>query len=184
MEESEGNTSKSISGHGFEAEFKEYLKGLFEKGKISNFTKGVSYGNLIRPELHKGGQRTFNPDFEIFFEKGNSKKLIIVDTTNTARSDRDKGKEWDGHWAKIIITGITNGKIAVDPSIKKIYSERLVSTVVVVKKTEGDERHHFQQSKSMIERSNMVIKETFGNFNGIDHCMSFEEFRVWLETQL
>lgn len=80
------NQARSLRGGSFESKIEELLKEMRDSGQIRNFQR--------KPKIFNG---EFNPDFIV--EK-NNRKIVSVDSTTTARSDRLKGKQWDAFGTK------------------------------------------------------------------------------------
>lgn len=136
------NIEKAKSGRNFESEVKRLLV-MAEKNKVIDAFRHMP--------IYTG---CFRPNFEI--RKGN--KIVLVDATTTARTDRFKGKLWDAYFTKKILTQQARPR-------KKIS----VSSYIVVQKTDGKERNAFLRGKKYVQRCSKP-------FGAADDVLSVEEF--------
>lgn len=86
------NKQKAVTGHNFNKSVEKELIMLKNIGIIQDFKKEPKY-NYPGFESYQ-----FRPDFEI---KLNDNFYIVIDNTNTIRSDRMKQKQWDAHGSKM-----------------------------------------------------------------------------------
>jgi hypothetical protein len=84
MKDSESNSSKSLNGYNLEEKVESLLNQMLQTKHIVSFTKQPVYNDQFRP------------DFEIH----TTKRIIVVDTTTTIRSDRMHGKQWTAYGTK------------------------------------------------------------------------------------
>ena len=136
------NIEKARNGREFEKRLAgNILEPLKSKGVIDDFKFQPVYAGC------------FNPDFEV--RKGN--KIVVVDTTTTARTDRIKGKQWNAYHAKRILRS--------QPSLKKGKKE--ITAYVVVRSTRDREKASFLRAKKNIAKC---------SYDSVDDVLSVEEF--------
>lgn len=138
------NIEKARSGKEFE---RRLIFGVLEPFKAKAFVDSYSY-----QPVYEG---CFNPDFEV--RKKN--KIVIVDTTTTARTDRIKGKQWNAFHGK----RVAKSKLSLEG--KKVE----VLAFVVVRDTRGKEKKNFQRAKEYIKKC------SYGSLDGILSVAEFAE---------
>lgn len=133
------NIEKAKHGGEFENEVSRLLSTLQGRGVVDRFTRRPIYSQCFRPdfEIHVGGT------------------VLVVDTTTTVRTDREKGKLWDAYWAKKVL--------------KSMYLGRRVEAVTLVQKTTGKERSNYEVARKYIE-------ECSRPYDAVDYVMSLEDF--------
>lgn len=137
------NIEKAKSGREFE---RRLISGVLEPLKAKGIIDDYTYQPVY--------EQCFKPDFEV--RKKN--KIIIVDTSTTARTDRIHGKQWNAYHAKRIIKS--------KPTFSR-KEEKEIMAFVVVRDTKGREKGYFRRAKDYIKRC------SHGSLDGI---LSVEEF--------
>jgi len=115
------NSSRSLRGGTFETEIENILSKLLGKNKIKSFER--------HPSIFNG---EFNPDFIV---ERNDGRIISIDSTTTARTDRLRGKQWDGYGTKLYF--------------KETQKKEIISVVVIQDTDVNDrEKANFRRCKS------------------------------------
>jgi hypothetical protein len=126
------NQSRSMRGGTFEIKINRMLSKMLKDNKIKGFKR--------KPKIY-GGE--FNPDFVV--EKNNG-KIISIDATTTARTDRLRAKQWDAY------------------GTKKYFSEKgkTVKAVVVVDEinTSRREKDNFRLCKARCKLPYSALDDT------------------------
>ena len=126
------NSSRSKRGTGFEAIIVSILNDLLLKKKIKSFEE--------KPKIFSG---EFNPDFLVV--KNNS-KVVSIDSTTTARTDRLRGKQWDAYGTKLYY--------------KKKKKLKITSLVVVQDSaTTKMEKDNFRRCKNRVKLPHSALDE-------------------------
>ena len=142
------NIAKANRGRKLEDCIKCLLNKLKACAVIEDFVGHPEY-----PE----GCPCFRPDFEV--RMGN--KIIIIDVTTTARTDREKGKLWDAFWSKKVLL--------------LARCEKRVEALTIVGDPCGNqrERENYMNLKAYIEKCSKP-------YGAVDEVMTVSEFLRYL----
>ncbi len=129
----EANRSRSSRGSSFEEYLSDVFSRLKRKGEIKDFVK--------KPSIFDG---EFNPDFLII---KNSGKIICIDATTTARTDRLRAKQWDAYGTKLFFREIERKNITA-------------YTVVGEPSTNKREKDNFRHCKEKCKLPHSALDDT------------------------